>query len=315
MSDQRLLIISPVRNEERYIERMVRSMIAQTHPPELWLIVDDGSDDATLGILRRLELDIPFLRLIQARRTRANDQDRLALALEARAFNDALAEVDLKSFTHIGKLDGDIELPVDYFEMLLGEFAADPRLGIAGGLIQEPTGRDGSWRVRRAPSIHVQGAFRLYSRECFEAVGGVRETLGWDVIDQAYARMRGFRTVSFSNLIARHHRPAGSANGRLRGRIRDGRCAYIARYSLVWVLMRSVKIGFERRPYGISGMAFISGYLLCAVQRAKRVEDEEFKRFVRMEHRERVLGRLKIHLKHPSAATVARKRDATRFVG
>ena len=52
---QRLLVISPVRNEERHIERAIRSMVAQTRPPDLWLVVDDDSGDRTLEILRRSE--------------------------------------------------------------------------------------------------------------------------------------------------------------------------------------------------------------------------------------------------------------------
>ena len=42
--------------------------------------------------------------------------------------------VDWRAFTHIGKLDGDIELPDDYFERLLAEFDRDPALGIGGGV-------------------------------------------------------------------------------------------------------------------------------------------------------------------------------------
>jgi glycosyltransferase involved in cell wall biosynthesis len=312
---QRLLVVSPVRNEERHIERTIRSMVAQTRPPDLWLVVDDDSGDRTLEILRRSEREIPYLEVIAAGAPGKKKEDRLALALEARAFNGALAEADLDSFTHVGKLDGDIELPADYFEKLLEEFAADPRLGIAGGLIEERTGRAGAWRVTRATPSHVQGALRVYSRDCFAAAGGVREMLGWDVIDQAYARMHGFHTASYSNLVARHHRVSGSANGRLRGRMRDGRCAYIARYSLGWVLMRSVKIGIGRRPYGVSAFAFLAGYLSGVAGRGKRVEDEAFKRFVRKEHRERILRRVRVEADRPPIAGVAQKADPARFVG
>ena len=48
-----------------------------------------------------------------------------------------------------------------------------------------------------------------YTRACFEAIGGVQERLGWDTIDETYARMRGFKTRSFTDLVAVHHRPLG----------------------------------------------------------------------------------------------------------
>ena len=42
---ERLLIVSPVRNEAAHIERIARSVAAQTRRPEHWMVVDDGSDD------------------------------------------------------------------------------------------------------------------------------------------------------------------------------------------------------------------------------------------------------------------------------
>ena len=133
----------------------------------------------------------------------------------------------------------------------------------------------------------MRGALKLYSRECFEAIGGIEERLGWDTIDETYARMLGFRTRSFDELVAHHHRPLGTADGRLRGRARYGQAAYIVRYGLPWVLLRSLKVATER-PYGVSGAAFIAGYLRAALLREPKVEDEEFRRFVRRELRGRI---------------------------
>ena len=42
------------------------------------------------------------------------------------------------------------------------------------------------------------------------------------------------------------------------------------------------------RPRGISGLAFVGGYLQAAVKRVPRVEDREFRRFVRHELRGRM---------------------------
>ena len=130
------------------------------------------------------------------------------------------------------KLDGDIELKPDYFRELIERFAADPALGLAGGVLDEPTA-DGGFRRIQIPRVHVHGALKLYSRECFEAIGGVQERLGWDTIDETYARMRGFTAWSFPDLVSIHHRPLGSADGTVRGHARHGECAYIAHFTAV----------------------------------------------------------------------------------
>ena len=126
----------------------------------------------------------------------------------------------------------------------------------------------------------MRGALKLYSRECFAAIGGIEERLGWDTIDETYARMDGFATRSFPELAARHHRPVATRGGTLRGRARHGQCAYILRYGGWWVALRSLKVACSR-PYGLSGIAFLYGYVRAAVRREDRVEDDRFRRFVR----------------------------------
>jgi hypothetical protein len=283
----RVVLISPVRNEAQHIVRTARALQGQTRPPDLWLVIDDGSDDATPQLLRELADEIPFMR-VMATPSRHTEQgpDRLALAAEARAFNWALATLADDGYTHIGKLDGDIELPPEYFECLLARFDADPQLGIAGGILLEP-GKSG-WRNLPVPDYHVRGALKLYTRACFAAIGGVEERLGWDTIDETYARMRGFVTRSFPELVALHHRPIGTADGALRGRARHGECAYILHYGLLWVLLRSLKVA-RSWPAGLSGGAFVYGYLRAALRAQPRVDDDEFRRFVRRELRGRML--------------------------
>ena len=154
--------------------------------------------------------------------------------------------------------------------------------------------RDGEREIlERVPeSYHVPGALKCYTRECLEAIGGMPERLGWDTIDEVYARMRGFRTRAFADLVAVHHRPWGSADGQLRGRARHGRCAYIVHYPLAWTLPRALKTA-RMTPVGLSGLAYLGGYLGAGVRRTPRVEDPEFRRFFRRELRERARGALR----------------------
>jgi poly-beta-1,6-N-acetyl-D-glucosamine synthase len=284
-SAKRLLLVSPVYNEEANLERTARALAAQSRRPDRWLVIDDGSSDDTLEVARRLERELGFMSVAEAPGKISPGPDNLALAREARAFNAGLALCDWRDYELIGKLDGDVELPPDWFALLAERFDADPALGLAAGRLAEP-GRAG-WKTIPIPEHHVHGAVKLYSRECLEAIGGIPERLGWDTIDETYARMRGFSTHSFGDLLARHHRPYGSADGRLRGRARHGECAWILHYGFAWVLLRSFKVALVP-PLGLSGAAFLAGYLRAALRRVPRVEDPEFRRFVRGELRARL---------------------------
>jgi poly-beta-1,6-N-acetyl-D-glucosamine synthase len=293
VASQRLLVVTPVYNEIDHIERVVDGVAAQTRPPDEWIVVDDGSTDETGEFLRACEDRLPYMRVIA--NPPVDDlesaRDRLALAAAPRAFNAGAGQA-VGAFTHVAKLDGDIELPPDYFAKILARLDEDRSLGIACGDLIEPAAT--GWTRLAIPQHHVHGALKLYSTDCLDAIGGVRECLGWDTIDETYARMRGFGTRSYPDLVAKHLRPAGTADGALRGRARHGRCAWIAHFSLGWVAMRSLKVAIRMRPRGLSGAAFFAGYLYAAMVRVPRVEDREFRNFVRAELRGRMRAALRL---------------------
>jgi hypothetical protein len=224
--------------------------------------------------------------VIEAASVAPEGPDRLASGREARAFNVALATVaDLKSYDYVGKLDGDVELPPEWFVTLLERMAAEPRLGLVGGRLAEPS-PDG-WAVIPIPDSHIHGAVKLFRRECLEAIGGIQERLAWDTIDEIYVRMRGYDARSLRGLVGRHHRPWGSADGRLRGKARHGECAWIVHQPFPWACARALKHS-RAAPVGLSGLWWIGGYVGAAARRVPRVEDPEFRRFVRSETRARM---------------------------
>jgi biofilm PGA synthesis N-glycosyltransferase PgaC len=283
--DARILIISPMRNESAHVERVARALAAQSHPPVEWVVVDDASTDDTAALLHSLAEEIPFLSVFTRQAESEPVADRLKVAAAPRAFNYGLARAHVEDWTHVMKLDGDIELPPDYFERILEEYASDEKLGMAAGNLIEPRG--GRMVPMPIPRHHIHGALKLYTRECFDAIGGVQTRLGWDTIDETYARLRGFTTRNYDDIIAIHHRPHASADGTLRGRARHGECAYIAHFSPLWVALRSVKVARDR-PLVISGLAFFYGYVRSAVARVERVPDPEFRRYARWELRARM---------------------------
>lgn len=320
-----------MRNEGAHIARVARALAAQSSPPARWVVIDDCSGDDTYEQLAALSHELPFMTLLRAPAQAPGARDRLARAVEAHNFNLALdhavaeahqgeetlarrdppnldhaaAEAQQREevpglrgplplpllFTHVMKLDGDIELPPDYLRTLLARFASDPGLGLASGVLVEPA-PDGTMRRVTIPRHHVHGSLKCWTSACFSAIGGIEERLGWDTIDEVYARMRGFRTHSFTDLVCVHHRQHGSADGVLRGHARHGECAYIVHYGPLWVSLRSFKVAFARRPLGLSGVAFLFGYLRAAARGVGRVPDPAYRRFTRRELRARLLGAL-----------------------
>jgi biofilm PGA synthesis N-glycosyltransferase PgaC len=303
----RLLVVSPVRNEAAHIERVVRALAAQRQPPTKWIVIDDRSTDDTLRILRRLEPEVSFMEVHEAGSEPAGayTRDRLAGAAAPRNFNRGLRQADWRDYNYVMKLDGDIELGPGYLETALERMNADPSIGLAGGYLDEPQ-PDGGFRRIPIPPHHVHGALKLYRRDCFASINGVQERLAWDTIDETYARMYGYRTISFPDLVSVHHRPWGTADGAIRGRIRLGQCAYITHYPPLWVLLRSQRLALER-PLGALGAAYLYGYARAALTGAERVQDAHYRRFARNELNRR-MAREAIPARLRQAAALPRMR-------
>jgi hypothetical protein len=304
MANDRMLIITPTRNEAGHIEGVARALAAQTRPPALWVVVNDNSTDATGEIAACLAEELDFMRVVSTPPDfTVKSSDRLAVAAAPRAFNFGLAAAgDISDFDYIGKLDGDVELSRDYFERILAEFGADPELGIAGGWIFEQ--KAGAWEPTPSAPEHVRGALKLWSAECFAAIGGVVERLGWDGIDETLARMHGYKTRSFAEAEARHFRETGSADGRLRGHVRWGESHWILNHGVVWTTVRAAKVA-RIRPRGASGAAYLYGYARAAARRVPRVEIDGYRKFVRTEQRRRMSSAV-LGSGRPSRAKAAR---------
>ncbi len=277
------VVITPARDEERFIEYTLRSMIAQTLWPEEWIIVDDGSTDGTAAIVREHAERYPWLRL-----TRRPDRgERKIGGGVVEAFNHGLRNVRSEAYGFISKLDADLSLPSNYFECLLQRFKENHRLGIASGCTFVRRGKKLVWE--RNSERSSRGMMKVYRRGCFEEMGGLVAELGWDVIDDYKAQALGWETRSYRDLVVIHHRPMGSSGkGILEGRKRFGEVHYLLSSHPVYAFGSGLYRMLER-PYVVGGLAVWYGYVRSFLSRKKRIAEGELKQFIR----EKQLDRMK----------------------
>src|SRR4051794_31440118 len=102
MPSEQLLIITPARNEADHIEIVARAMQAQSIRPDRWIVVDDGSTDATGDVLVRLQAEIPFLQVVSGPPPAPPTRDRLASAAAPRAFNHGLRAAGEGDYGFVG---------------------------------------------------------------------------------------------------------------------------------------------------------------------------------------------------------------------
>lgn len=240
-------------------------MAAQTIKPVRWIIVDDGSTDSTPSILERYKAELDFIEVV----TNPRGQARQPGGGVIRAFNSGFAVAKDIEYDVIVKLDCDLSFAPDYFEKLLAEFAADPRLGIASGIYQE--NHDGkTWQVVNMPAYHAAGASKLVRRACFEQIGGFVASRGWDTVDEIRAIANNWRTTHFKEQLMYHWKPEGAGIGRWRTNIMHGEIYYLTGGGLVFFLLKAA-YRMKSKPYIIGGLSMFWGYLRTFLQRKPRL--------------------------------------------
>jgi glycosyltransferase involved in cell wall biosynthesis len=277
------VLITPARNEERFITKTLDSMVAQTRLPERWVIVDDGSTDRTAEIVASYAKCHSWIELIG----RSQRLDR-NFAGKAHAFNAGFERVRSLPFDVIGNLDADISFEPDYFEFLVGKFCQFPRLGVAGTPMREAhyhALKDSFYNER-----DVFGACQLFRRQCFEEVGGYTP-IKWGGIDWVAvrtARLKGWQTRSFSERFFYHHRPMGATESNIwKARFDYGRKDYFLGNHPLWQVFR-VSFQMMKRPYVLGGLVLLSGYFYSFASRMERPVAGELLKFHRQEQVERL---------------------------
>jgi hypothetical protein len=256
-------LVTPVRDEHENLQRLAASIADQTVPPAEWIIVDNGSRDGTLDLVRTLEESTGYVRGLATEPTAAAEPG----APIVRAFHAGVAALR-EPYDVVVKLDGDVSFDPNYFECLLAAFAQDERLGIASGECLEEAG--GVWIVRPVTSGHARGATRAYRRECLDAVLPLPERLGWDTVDEVKANVLGYTTGTLPGVCFYHHRPVGARDGAPWSRwVRQGSGAHYLGYTFPYLLARTLHRAV-RNPAAL-GMLF--GYAGAAARRAERHAD------------------------------------------
>lgn len=272
-------LVTPARNEEKHIEVLIESMIHQTLLPVKWIIVNDGSTDATASIVQKYAAEHPWIELLDL----PVHRDR-SFAAKAYAVNAGVERLAGISWEVVGNIDSDVSFDPDYCEFLIEKFEGDPTLGVAGTIFSEDGGYS-SGKDSFEGQNHVAGGCQLFRRECFEEIGGYvpNKAGGVDWIAVTTARMKGWRTRSYREKSFYHYRKLGTAErSLLASAFSYGEKDYYLGNHPLWetvrVLYRSTK-----KPWFLGGAALGAGYFSAWVRQMKRPVSNELMRFHRRE--------------------------------
>jgi glycosyltransferase involved in cell wall biosynthesis len=280
----KIYIVIPAHNEEEYLPQALLSLAEQTLLPKSVVVVNDASTDGTLALANSFSKKHPWLKVVSTKSEPVHQPGAKVI----RAFNEGLAQLD-EDFDILMKLDADILLPKNYLETIARHFNSNPKIGMAAGFACVE--KEGNWVVENLTDAdHIRGALKAYRKECFSAIGGLREAMGWDTLDEILARYFGWEIKTDSGLLAKHLKPTGERYQAQSGKL-QGKVFYTLRYGLFLTKIAALKLAWRKKSTAYFFNA-IRGYFSAWATGQPKLLTKDQGEFLRKYRREKIIRKI-----------------------
>lgn len=267
-------IVIPIHNEEAFLKSTLDSILKQKLAPKKVVLVNDNSTDGTENIIDQY---CTANSLFQKLNTTSSTQ-HMPGSKVINAFNKGLEVLD-DNYDVIVKLDADVILPSNYFKVICSYYLQIKNLGICGGFIYEQNNA-GEWILNHPmDKDHVRGAIKAYSKACFKTIGGLKNAMGWDTVDELLARFHNFTIHTDTTLKVKHLRPTGKAYNAKAKRL-QGKAMYTMRYGFVITCIASMKMAMKNKSVK-SFWNNMSGYVQASQNKTSYLVTAEEGKFIK----------------------------------
>ncbi len=236
----RFYIIIPAYNEEEHLAKTLTSLSQQSFLPTKILVVDDNSTDNTAEIAKEFAQKYKFIESI----SRGSKTNRLPGAKVVATFMHGLKHLDA-AYDVICKFDADLIFPKNYLEQLKKTFEKNEKVGMAGGFCYLQ--QNEKWVLESLTNQdHIRGALKAYRKKCFQEIGGLKPSMGWDTVDELLARYHGWEIKTLPELKVKHLRPTGKTYHKS-SKFKQGEAFYKLRYGWTITAIAALKLSFLKK--------------------------------------------------------------------
>ena len=281
----KVIIITPACNEELHLPELIESMVNQNFLPSEWIIVDDGSLDNTSHVIKKAAINHDWIKYLRKEKSTLRAPGRSVIETFYFGFN----KIETLDYDIVIKLDADLVLPVNYLQTIANCFQKDPALGICGGICVIKNSN--KQMIEQGTNLdHVRGAIKAYRRDCFESIGGLLHSMGWDTVDEHLARYNKWRVLVIPNLHVLHQRATNQEFGFSKAAFRNGKMLYSIRMDIFLLFGNCLKRCFTR-PYFVLSIAMFMGYIFAFLTKHPKIVQPELGKFIRKYRYEKILQR------------------------
>jgi glycosyltransferase involved in cell wall biosynthesis len=246
-------IVIPARNEEDSIAQSLESLTQQTLLPKKIVVVNDNSTDGTQKIIESYVDKYEFISLVNSQ----SSNKHLPGAKIINAFYTGFETLD-SNYDVICKFDADLIFPENYIERLALHFNTHEALGMVSGFCYIE--KNSQWVLENLTNKdHIRGALKAYRKQCFEDIGQLKRSIGWDTIDELLAKYYHWELKTDISLQVKHLKPTG-ASYNVAAKYSQGEAMYKMRLGYTLTCITGLKMCLKKkslRPI----QNYIFGYL------------------------------------------------------
>lgn len=276
--NNKYIIITPCKNEEENLQNLIQSIIKQSITPELWTIIDDGSNDRTPEIIKEIKSEYEWIKSISLKGSQRDLTIHVSNVIKTGLdFAQNFCKENNINYDFIMFLDSDMYMQDnDFLKKLLTGFEEDDKLGIASGNIQY---MDVFSKLHDANSRSdtISGGEMMCRRECIEEIGGVPISHSWESVMRVKTILNGWKIKRFKEIKIIHTRETGSAEGLKNGYYLKGASEYYLDLNPFIVGAKGLKYCLKR-PYYL-GFAYLIGYFSSWIKRKDKTKDPEISEY------------------------------------
>ena len=233
-------IIIPAHNEEAFLAQTLQSLTTQTLLPKQIVVVNDHSTDGTQLIIDSFSAKFPFITSI----TISSEEKHQPGSKVVKAFYKGLDLID-ENYDILCKFDADLIFPNNYLERISEIFQNNTSCGLAGGFCYIE--KDGEWVLENLTNKdHIRGALKAYRKQCFQDMGGLKESMGWDTVDELLAQYHGWEIKTDESLHVKHLKPTGATYSKA-SKYKQGEAFKKMRYGFLIALIATAKLAVKKR--------------------------------------------------------------------
>ncbi|EMQ94469.1 Glycosyltransferase [Xanthomarina gelatinilytica] len=266
-------IVIPAHNEEAYIKQTLESLVTQTLLPKQLVVVNDHSTDKTQQIVERFVSKYNWISLVNT----TSSDEHLPGSKIIHAFYKGFEKLD-DSYDVICKFDADLIFPKNYLEQLAFHFKTNEKLGMVSGFCYVE--KNNQWVLENLTrKDHVRGALKAYRKACFEQIGKLKPSMGWDTVDELLAKYYGWEMLTDNSLHVKHLKPTGK-NYNKASKHMQGEAMYKMRYGFWITLISALKLAYKKRSFKLF-KDYMAGFFKAKNEKLPFLVSEEQGQFIR----------------------------------